>query len=65
MKDQILRTKEKGTRVFVAASKWNDGSDMVYRVKDGHAMWGLTINDLITENEWLKQNEKNTTKKSK
>lgn len=31
--------------------------DMVYRVKDGHALWGCNIEDLIPEEEWIQKNK--------
>ncbi len=49
---EIFRTKIKGDRVYIAKAK-HSNDEMIYRVKDGHALWGYTRNDLITEKEYL------------
>lgn len=55
---EYYRIKQTGERVYISqskefASRPNDTQEMIYRVKDGYALWGLTRADIITEKEWL------------
>lgn len=65
---EYYRTKN-GERVYISTSKQfasrpNDIPDeMVYRVRDGHALWGDTRADLITEKQYLKLKNKKTNAK--
>jgi hypothetical protein len=66
MSEEILRTAS-GERVYVVP-QWKlrytnpDASSkphpMVIRVKDGHAMWGIDPEKLLTEKQWLKLRKK-------
>jgi hypothetical protein len=57
MNDKIFRTKD-GTRVYLTNGKShytrpNDApNESVVRVKDGHALWGYSRQDLMTEEDW-------------
>ena len=65
---EYFRTKINGTRVYVAKAKRfpsrpdDDPGEMVYRVKDGHALWGYTRDDLIAEDVWLANRQKSKAK---
>ncbi len=57
------RTIKGGERVYIAEGKHHASvpvspGEMIYRVRDGHALWGYTREDIITEAEWLKQRNK-------
>ena len=56
---EYYRTKIKGERVYITTEtdpRWN--GMMIYRVRDGHALWGYTLDDVVLEKEWLKNRSK-------
>jgi len=58
-----FRTKKTGERVYVAESKQRPSSpqpthETIYRVKDGHALWGYTMNDIVLEKDWINPKKK-------
>jgi hypothetical protein len=70
---EILRVKWSGDRVYVATAVDRRsqcaqlpgicGMEMplreaVYRVKDGHELWNVSRDDLLTEAQWQKQKKK-------
>lgn len=61
---EYYRTKTTGERVYIAESKQfpsqpgKEKDQMVYRVRDGHALWGYSIDNVIPESEWLKEKRK-------
>jgi hypothetical protein len=57
------RIKKTGERVYVAQSKQRPSSpyptrETVYRVKDGHALSGYTMDHIVLEKDWINPKKK-------
>jgi len=58
-KEVFYRSKHTGERIRLAECKYDsprsNQASPFYRVKDGHCMWGYTMDDVVEESVWLKQ----------
>lgn len=61
---EYYRIRGTDTQVYVAdAKRWPRDAEphsMVYRRRDGRALWGVGLEELITEQEWLEARKQKT-----
>jgi len=58
----FYRSKHTGERIRFAQCQYDsprsNQASPFYRVKDGRCLWGYTMDDVVEESVWLKQQKK-------